>query len=334
MHKIVEEHESLSEECNQERSIRKRLETGATDDERRISDLEKALASKELSLEKSLVKEDTCDPVDEIADIERELEERLQCLELEQEARQELEKELHDAHKMINSFEKMIQETGDSEGESAHVNSTMDESGRVKELEDRLQCLEAQLEAERIEQKRLAKELFDLEKKSVEQEVSPAGRPVEQNDKATQADVARKPLAKSSKPLPHELRPAPKKGAFFGPDWDLEGLPCRSTDQVLKAWETVFNVQISLEGYPSQYCTAFLVLLRLGKQKKIFMLYRLKKDKHTLVCVPVKKPKDEASLQKAIKKGLDFLRKSGFEMDEMSSEHVEKTLGGYFLEAD
>ncbi len=327
---LVDEHESLRQECDQEHSVRKRLEKGAIDDGKRLSELEKSLAETKLSAVQPLPQEASGSSVDEIVALERELQERLQCLELEQEARQELENELHDAHKMISSFEKMIQETEKvSEGSRSQSNPEASDSGKVKELEVRLQCLEAQLEAERIEQKRLVKELTAVEKNSFSQGgPSSAGESVEQSGETIPV------AAKASKPLPHELRPAPKKGALFHPDWTIEGLPCRSADQVLKAWETVFNVQISLEGYPAQYCMAFLVLLRQGKQKRIYMLYRLKQAKHTLVCAPAKKPKDEASLQKTIKKGLDFLRKSGFEMDEMSSVNVEGTLGRYFLEAD
>jgi hypothetical protein len=61
------------------------------------------------------------------------------------------------------------------------------------------------------------------------------------------------------------------------------------------------------------------------------MLYRLKQDKHTLVCVPSETPGDEGSLRKAIQEGLEFLRRSGFEMEEMAAENIDSTLGGYFL---
>ncbi len=112
----------------------------------------------------------------------------------------------------------------------------------------------------------------------------------------------------------------------------MAGKPRQSSKQVLKAWETVFNVQTSLEGYPSQYCMAFLVVLRLEKQKNLYLLYRLKKSKHTLVCVPVKTPKDEPSLAKAIKEGLNFLKISGFGMETISKDDIENTLRPYFLE--
>ena len=127
------------------------------------------------------------------------------------------------------------------------------------------------------------------------------------------------------------MRPAPNKAASFHPDWDLEGLPCKSEKQVVRAWETVFNVQISLEGYPSQYCMAFLIVLRIDDATKLFMLFRLKQNKHTLVCVPAATPNNEEQLQKAIDEGLSFLKKSGFEMEEMPEEYISSSLGGYFL---
>ncbi len=165
------------------------------------------------------------------------------------------------------------------------------DSLKVLELEEQLKFVGAQLEEVRAEQAALAVALAAAERKFAEQQEP---LPQRQEDRKARripepvvvAETVAAPRAKSSKPLPHELRPAPKKGALFRPDWDLQGLPCQSSEQVYKAWESAFNVQISLEGYTSQYCMAFLVVLRLGKQKRLYMLYRLKQDKHTLVCVP------------------------------------------------
>ncbi|MDH3999301.1 MAG: hypothetical protein OET90_10740, partial [Desulfuromonadales bacterium] len=139
------------------------------------------------------------------------------------------------------------------------------------------------------------------------------------------------PAPAKKKALPHELRPAPKKGALFHPDWDLTGLPCKSSGQVIKVWETVYNVQISLEGYAAQYCMAFLVLLQCGKKKNLYLLYRLKQDKHTLVCVPAQPPKDEKALKNKVEEVMSFLRMSGFEMEELSKEHIDGALGSYFI---
>ena len=252
--------------------------------------------------------------------------------------REELDTELHEAHKLIDSFEKMIRETEKADAERLSFEASEgNESQKVQKLEETLRSVENQLEAAYVEQKKLAKAVTVAEKKLAKQEEKLVQVQAERKERripeaAVVKEAVTEQRVKSAKPLPHELRPAPKKGSLFHPDWDLEGLPCESSEQVFKAWETAFNVQISLEGYPSQYCMAFLVVLRLGKQKKLYMLYRLKNSKHTLICVPAKPIKDETSLKKAIKDGLKFLRMSGFEMLEMAAENVDGALGSYFLE--
>ena len=334
----------LRDDYDQECSLRKRLEEDASEDDRRINELEDSLAG--MTEHASTLVEDekvSAEVVQEIGSLTIELQKQTQRLKDEQALRKELEVEAHEALKLIDSFEKMIRETEKSDEEKLYRETSKEsEAQKVQELEATLKSVENQLEQERVEQKKLAeavaaaeKKLVDQEKRAAEQEKKLVQAQGElKNRKLPEAVVDEQPVVKkrvkSSKPLPHELRAAPRKGTFFHPDWDLEGLPCQSSEQIFKAWETVFNVQISLEGYSSQYCMAFMVVLRLGKQKKLYMLYRLKKDKHTLVCVPAKTLQDEASLKKAIKEGLKFLKLSGFEMEEMAAENIDSTLSRYF----
>ncbi len=335
---LVKMNESLREEFDQERSLRKRLEKGASEADRRISELEQPLKQAESAAEELKSGSEAAEPESSAA-LDQEMKTLTLRFDQEKAARESLYNELLESHKIIDSLEKMVRETENSglEVSSWKASTAQQDDDRVLELEERLRSLEVQLEGETLVKKTLAKELASVEKKLAEQEVSLAeALTVKKGQGAVEsaAPVENEKSPKTSKPLPHEVRPAPKKGAFFRPDWGLQGLPCRSTGQVFKAWETVFNVQMAIEGYPSQYCMAFMVVLKQGKQKKLYLLYRLKQNKHTLICIPAKSPKDEASLQKAIKEGLDFLRKSGFEMDEMSTEHIVSTLGTYCLESD
>lgn len=321
---------SLRDEYDQECSIRKGLEKCVADDNKRIFELETSLAKAMDNTAGLSVSDNRSDGVArEIDSLKSELREQNQRFNEERKCREELESEIDEAHKLIDSMEKMIRE------KDAASNSN--ENQKVQELLKQVEKVEAQLEQERAEQKKLARAVVVAEKKISEQEELLAQGQAEQDERKTRETVEVETIAqaraKSSKPLPHELRPAPKKGVLFRPDWDLEGLPCQDSGQVFKAWESVFNVQISMEGYPSQYCMAFMVVLRLKKQKRLYMLYRLKDTKHTLVCVPDKTPKDEDSLKKTIKEGLKFLRMSGFELEEMSAEHIDSTLTPYFLEA-
>ena len=335
---LVSKLEALRDELDQEHSIRKRLEKGAVEEDKRIQELEASLAkvTKDTS-ETPSVDKDSEGGDRELTSLQVELQELSQRFKSEQKSRKGLESEVDEAHKLIDSLEKMIRETERAAtGQRFHDVSNETENQKLQELEKKLRAVENQLEHERVEQKKLVKAVVVAENKLAEQEELLAQGQVEQLERAvretTVAEMVTRDLEKPVKLMPHDLRPAPKKDALFRPDWDLEGLPCQSSKQIFMAWETVFNVQTSLEGYPSQYCMAFLIVLRLKKQKKLYMLYRLKMNKHTLVCVPAKTPKDEASLEKSIKEGLNFLKMSGFEMDEMTEENIDSTLKTYFLE--
>ncbi len=336
---LIKEHADLLDEYDQVRSVRKRLERVGLEDDRRIEALEEQLASEKAVVEALSSERDSgSDVANEMLALKGELQGYVKQLEKEQSFRVALEKDLDGANRMIDSLEQMVRETSTSDREIVRGEESESVNGKVQELEGQLHLLEEQFEQERIAQKSLVDELAATQKELAAQEASFARKLIEKEDVASRpssaADASEVSGRPATKPLPHELRPAPKKGVLFCPDWDLEGLPCNSSEQVLKVWETVFNVQISLEGYPAQYCMAFLVLLRVGKQKKLFMLFRLKQSKHTLVSVPAKTPKDEKSLKKAIKEGLKYLKMSGFEMEELSGEHIEGSLGSYFLDVD
>lgn len=326
---------ALRDEYDQERSIRKRLEKDAVAEDKRLQELEDSLAKMSTNTSATAVAEELDDS--EIASLKVERQQLQQQIKTEQQSRETLEFEAGETHKLIDSLEKMIRETEETATERRSRELPKEgESQKLCELGEQLKAVENQLEQELAEQQRLVKAVAVAEKKILEQEDLLKQGQAEELERRTKDSVNTSTVTqradKSGKPLPHELRPAPKQGALFHPDWNLEGLPCKSSDQIVKAWETVFNVQTKLEGYPSQYCMAFLVVLRLGKQKKLYMLYRLKLDKHTLVCVPAKTPEDETSLKKTINEALNFLKMSGFEMDEMAAENVDSTLSPYFLE--
>lgn len=334
----VRELAALRKEYDRECAMRARLDKAAAADEKRIKSLQESLAgAAEVSAARSLDERISLESDRELASLRAELQEQTQrCLD-ERKLRDESEAALQEAHELIGSLEKVIRKTGQAESGGFSVGpAPVEDSPKVLELEEKLKTQGLRLEEALAKHDSLATALAAAEKKLAERS-EPA--PQRQEDRkarripepAVVAETVAAPRPKSSKPLPHEQRPAPKKGAFFRPDWDLPGLPCQSPAQVHKAWETAFNVQIALEGYTSQYCMAFLVVLRVENQKRLYMLYRLKQDKHTLVCVPAKTPVDEASMQKAIQEGLKFLKLSGFEMEEMAVENIDSTLGSYFL---
>ena len=60
------------------------------------------------------------------------------------------------------------------------------------------------------------------------------------------------------------------------------------------------------------------------------MLFSLKKDRHTLVCVPGHPPSDEGALKQLLDEAQQYLQRSGFEMAKMPAAEVRNTLGAFF----
>lgn len=311
------------EELDRERSIRKRLEKGAAADEKRLNELEKALA--EGAGAAAAAPDRTVEA--EVARLEAELNEALATIVRERRERAELEGQLGEAHKLIEALELAVKRAREGSVSTAKG----DDGARVRELTERLAAAEARIDEEQREARKYARAQADAEKRAaaLEQALSEAGGHLPRSGEGTAASARPSP----EKLLPHELRPAPKSGALFRPDWDLKGLPCKSADQVLQLWGSVFNVQLSLEGYPSQYCTAFLAVLKQGKQKQLYMVFNLKLNKHVLVCVPSKPPADEASLNKLIGEGQKYLQMSGFELEKIKPADVGRVLESYFVGA-
>jgi hypothetical protein len=332
------------QELEQERSIRKRLEKGAAADERRLTELEKALEDKALAdkapenkapEDKGTVpwtdKKGREGANDETVKLRTALKEALAELKGVRRVRQELEDEVAEAHNMIEALEKALKQSQESPRGGGGASEE-----EVAKLTEKLHVTQLQLEKEQLAGKNSASACAAAERRVEELEEALRGRPRPGHSLApadAEGSVHAVKKSASETPLPHELRPAPKPGVLFRPDWDLEGLPCKSAEQVLQAWGSVSNVQLSLEGYPSQYCAAFLVVLKHGKQKQLVILFNLKGSKHTLVCVPSKSPADEAALDKAVGEGQKYLQMSGFELDKIAPPDVSRILGGYFLKA-
>jgi hypothetical protein len=321
--------EALQQECDDaraeletERSVRKRLEKGAAADEKRLGELAKALAGKPVAASAATDRDGK-----EAARLRVELEAAFATIMEERQARARVEADLAAAHDLVQALETKLKQ-----------NQPVPDIAAGKVAAEEVRILTQKLKA--------TEELADQAQRESQQHAAAcasAERRIAVLEETLKVQAAAKPqpLMESSmaggkpatdKALPHELRPPPKPGAFFRPNWDLEGLPCKSADQVLQAWESVSNVQLSLEGYPSQYCAAFLVVLKQGKLKQLYILFNLKMTKHVLVCIPSKPPTDEASLNKAIGEGLKYLQMSGFELDKIKPADFEHQLGHYFLD--
>lgn len=319
--------EDARDELEQERSIRKRLEKGAAADDRRLNELEKALAEGKSQATGGAGKGIAA----EVGHLQAELSQALEAVMQERQAKEVLEDQLGEAHKLIEALEKALKDARERSKSSGR--EATEEDGRVQALTEKLAVAQAQLEEEQREGRKQAKACADAEKRIAELEQAlTVGSGARSQAGSSGGEPGAVPKLSTEKPLPHELRPPPKPGALFRPDWDLEALPCKAADQVLQAWGSAFNVQLSLEGYPAQYCTAFLVVLKQGKQKQLYMVFNLKTNKHVLVCVPSKLPTDDAALNKLVGEGQKYLQMSGFELEKIPPVDMDRVLGGYFLQ--
>ena len=265
-------------------------------------------------------------------------------------ARLELKKELRAARKRLRALERepppgtagdagtgvepvlraqLAELTGERDRERARGNALLLENRRQGEVltavsrerdalagrlaASEVELAQARLESQRLEHSRAAAETRRAALAAAAQPQADAGPPA------------------AGRLLPHQVRPEPRPGGLFHPDWELRGLPCRSAAEVVQAWESVYNVQLSLEGYPSQYCAAFLVVINGGGGPRPYLLYSLKTSRHLLVCVPGQPPQDEAALGRLLGKAQQYLKKSGFEMERIATAEVANTLGACFL---
>ena len=297
----------------------------AAADKARITELEAALEKQSAGLK----------PVSKEVDLQLLCEQRAKELaaahanaQKEHKARKCAEQELEKAQSRIDELEQAAEKLSATvRTVSPTAETTIDDRSSNEETEAKLREVEAQLAQERQEAKSLSHALDVAVKKIMALEAK--GHDLPGQPSPPPATIDARP-ATGRKPLPHETRPAPKAGALFHPKWELSGLPCRAPEQVLNAWESVYNVQLALEGYPSQYCAAFMVVLKEGAQKRIYLLFDLKKDQHLLVCVPGTPPKNEAGLKKLVTDAQKYLKMSGFELEKIPAASIASTLQRYF----
>lgn len=317
--------EAMQSECDdtrteleRERSVRKRLEKGAAADEKRLGELEKTLAARK---EAAKAGADSA----ELGRLQATLAEVRAETDRERQLRARAETGLAEAEQKVAALEQALQKAGSASPVAAGSGG----QAQVAALEEKLRQVEAELAAEQQLCRRYARDCASAQKR-IDELQSAEIQAVSLPPSGDSAPVAVKPVAE--KQLPHELRPAPKPGVLFRPDWDLHSLPCPSAEQILHVWASVSNVQLSLEGYPSQYCSAYLVVLKQGKQKQLYMLFNLKGLKHVLVCVPSSPPKDEATLAKLVGEGQKYLQMSGFDLEKLAVADIPKRLERYFQE--
>jgi len=198
---------------------------------------------------------------------------------------------------------------------------------QVVELQKQLATVEQQFRDLAVEQEKLVAAYAQEQQQSrgLQQELERF-----KSAKAVAPATAAKP--DEVKKPPHEQRRPPLPGAFFHVDWDLNGIPC-DIGMVSQAWKSIYNVTLSIEGYPHQYVEALIVLLKETAKPRLNLLFRLDGEGRNLVYRPAQSINNDAALKKGLEEARNFLRVSGIEVESVPAGQLKKVLLPYLTQA-
>lgn len=228
-----------------------------------------------------------------LAEAERAADQVRDQLEAERTERQRLEAE-------ISQMEEALQSP------PSRSDAAVDE--RVAGLRQALQRAEERTEILRLEVERLAAAKAAAEKRLSERE------PASQKEAATPRSVgtAASPGSGDPVPPPHVVRRPPPKGAFFHADWDLSVVEYDSSEDILEVHESMNMAQLSLEGYHSQHCSAWIVGLKKGKVRQVHVAFGLSESARNLIYSPAKPIRNNDDYKRAMGEALKFLEVVGY----------------------
>lgn len=114
-----------------------------------------------------------------------------------------------------------------------------------------------------------------------------------------------------------ERRPS-RKRSFFHVDWEQDSVAYSSLEEVLEIHQSVGMVQLALEGYPNQYCSAFIVIAGKGADRQVHVVFRLAESNRNLVYMPVQPVEDKAGFERARTEAFKFLEVVGYALEEVA----------------
>jgi hypothetical protein len=118
-----------------------------------------------------------------------------------------------------------------------------------------------------------------------------------------------------SEPLPHIVRRPPAADAFFQVNWDLTGVPYRSPEEVCEIRKSLNRIRLRLEGYPEQYCSVCLIIVKSGERKNVFIAFGLSVTKRVLVYVPIKPTDTPSAFANVLKEAEKFIMVLGLDLE-------------------
>jgi multidrug efflux pump subunit AcrA (membrane-fusion protein) len=220
--------------------------------------------------------------------------------------------------------EQLLAEKAVAEQRAAEL---IDAARRAAELAEIARQAAERAEAERRERERLELEKARIERRLLERADEPrkgrrgaVGRGLQPDVLPSLGGRFNTDSSGTDRPVSPPLKPTSRPsvaGAFFQVDRDLADIAYESPDDVLEVHQSVSMTQLSLEGFPNQYCTAYIIALKKGKGRQVYVAFRLAASNRVLVYVPTSLPHNQDAYARAQQEANKFLRVTGIETERL-----------------
>ncbi len=191
---------------------------------------------------------------------------------------------------------------------------------RAQELTRTAQLATQRAAAEKAERQQLAaaKKIIEERLEAVQKQPL-AAKAIEErpaSPPASSPSSSLRPMVGANRPRP--ARRGGVAGAFFQVDWDREQVDCDPVRDIIEVQQSFSMAPLSLEGFPSQYCSAYIVGFKKGGGREVNVVFHLKQSGRLLVYVPGKPISDQSGYARGMQEAQKFLQVVGMDTERMS----------------
>jgi hypothetical protein len=235
------------------------------------------------------------------------------------------EKQLRELSLALRSAEEKV---SGAPAEKAEVKRLLaakaDAEARAEELRRALQLTREEAEFDRRERERLAAEKVLAERRLEDltagmesgQEKGPGKKEEKKGlPRLNWVPGSREKQALQSGPPSGALTRSSFQGASFQIDWSLPFVAYSDVEEVAEVYQSIGPSQLSLEGFSSQYCSAYVIVLKREARPKVYVAFLLSSDNRVLVYVPVREPGGSAEFKKVKEEAMQFVQLAGYMLD-------------------
>jgi hypothetical protein len=301
--------------------------------DRRIAELEQAVREagelvESERFERELLAREKMVAEKRIAELELKVREGGQTSEPERTAQKQVESVRAEAEKRICELVKALHEAERRSAEARPSSSSQggDVGNQIAGLKQALRKSEDRTEFLRLEMERIAAAKDAVERRLAELEGAGGfglrkkgeGMPAPADSGAKRAVGPVPPWDGGAvgTPSPAVRRP-PHQGAFFHADWDLTRIDYDSPEDILEVHQSMNLVQLSLEGYPSQHCSAHIVAMKKGQARQVHVAFGLSESGRALIYSPVEPIRNKVDYARTIGEAVKFLEVVGYMPEKM-----------------